>query len=226
MDEFLQEFYGTNQSPEDMEKAAAAELLEKVAADNEIDLDDLGEEDLQELYGDALSEVRGEEPEMDKEAEEKFAEADFLGRVMAHSYTSEMDKIAADPEMHGPKKPGLLRSAGRATKRGAKAYGHAMAGGKGSSGWKERVGGAAGQRGKVWGARGGTAAGIGAATYAAHKMRKKSSDADFEGAAVERANEILAESGYLDKTASGEQIERRALEMLEAEGYPVQWGQG
>lgn len=109
MDPKLAAIYGTNQETDaDLEKLAAAELAEGLANDDEVDTDGLTEEELEAVAQDVLnaSSEEGEEEggnidgEQEKtsaaeEAQEKLAEADYLGRVMAHSYHNEMQKIAA-----------------------------------------------------------------------------------------------------------------------------------
>lgn len=110
MDQFLADLYGTNEPEEaDFEKVAHLDFLEKVAEEEGIDLNDLSDEDLGELAeiaAEALDEVEGEEgyedegeesyeegDDLEKEAEAKVEEADFLGRVMAHSFNQELDNI-------------------------------------------------------------------------------------------------------------------------------------
>ena len=114
MDSFLAELYGTNEpAQEDFEKVAHLDFLEKVAAEEGIDLNELSDEDLEELAevaAEALDEASDEEYEddgeyeeeevyeddgddLEKEAEAKVEEADFLGRVMAHSFNQELDSI-------------------------------------------------------------------------------------------------------------------------------------
>lgn len=109
MDEQLAAIYGTNQvtETEDQEKLAAAELLVKLAEDEGVDLDQFNDEEIaemvNEIYG--ASAEGGEEKIAEDESQEKLAEADFLGRVMAHAYAQEMreiEKQAAD-EVQGPK---------------------------------------------------------------------------------------------------------------------------
>lgn len=112
MDQFLAELYGTNEpGADDFEKVAHLDFLEKVAEEEGIDLDELDDEDLEELAeiaAEALEEEEGyeeegeddgeyeeeyEDDDLEKEAEAKVEEADFLGRVMAHSFNQEMDNI-------------------------------------------------------------------------------------------------------------------------------------
>lgn len=123
MDQFLAELYGTNEpEAEDFEKVAHLDFLEKVAEEEGIDLNDLSDEDLEELAGiaaealDDIDEEDGYEDEEDseddddfeKEAEAKAEEADFLGRVMAHSFNQEMDMIE--------KEAGVREFAGKAAR--------------------------------------------------------------------------------------------------------------
>lgn len=109
MDEYLASIYGTS-TPESLEKTAQAELLMKLAEDEDIDLSGLTEEQLGALADQVVSDDQdpnaggvvepageaGGEAVVQEEAQAKFAEADFLGRVMAHSYTQELNKIAAE----------------------------------------------------------------------------------------------------------------------------------
>lgn len=128
MDEFLADLYGTNTPQEaDFEKVAHLDFLEKVADEEGIDLDDLSDEDLEELAeiaAEALDEddeYEGEEYEEDfeKEAEAKVEEADFLGRVMAHSFNQEMDNIDKEAGARWEAVKGGLREAGGRARRGA-----------------------------------------------------------------------------------------------------------
>lgn len=103
--------------------AASAELFAKMAAAEGIDLDSLTDAQVEELYTNTFSEQQktagemppqfakkdGEEKEEPKDEKKekakeeheekkaeatKVAEADFLGRVMAHAYVQELNKIA------------------------------------------------------------------------------------------------------------------------------------
>lgn len=151
MNPWLASIYGTD-GADDLEKTAQSHLLQKLAAENNIDLSQLSPEDLQALLAEVMSE-QGDQPGQDmnptqmgaglpanvppqmgqhpmmqqafapaaqaqvpqgmpqgamqqgaqgggdmaslqKEAQAKFEEADLLGRVMAHAYTQELEKIA------------------------------------------------------------------------------------------------------------------------------------
>lgn len=125
--------YNTPGGPpqEDIEKAAEAQLFAKLAADNNIDLNQLSDEQVLELYNQTFSKEAGDMPPqfqkkdgedekkdekkkddddekkdededkeaaarefgLQKEAQVKLAEADYLGRVMAHSFTQELGLI-------------------------------------------------------------------------------------------------------------------------------------
>lgn len=94
MDEFLNELYGTSQiiSGDDVEKQAAAEFLVKLAEQEGVDLDTLSDAEV----GDLLAEIEKKgsaQAQPQAEAQEKLAEADFLGRAMAHAYVNELHEI-------------------------------------------------------------------------------------------------------------------------------------
>ena len=150
MDQWLAQVYGTGtqDTTVDLEKVAQAAILEKLAAEGGYDLSGLTEEQAVELANELMAQGGGEQPQqaqgqpqqqqaqgepsdeeieeqLAKEAQAKFEEADFLGRVMAHSYTQEMQKIAAKlPEgVEGPNKT-FRGDVGR----GARAVGGAISG--------------------------------------------------------------------------------------------------
>lgn len=94
MDQTLAEIYGTLDE-QDLEKAAAAELAEELADDEEMDLDGLDEDDIEQLAASVLEDSDEDEDgeEVDDEFVEKVAEADQLGRVMAHAMHQELRGI-------------------------------------------------------------------------------------------------------------------------------------
>lgn len=210
MDPKLAEIYGTNKPDEaDVEKLAAAELAEKLASENGVDLENMSEEELEQTAAELLASGEGEgegegeapagdEPEAgtEKTAQEKLDEADYLGRVMAHAYVQELkeiDKTAAaemDKEAKGKMPAGLAGKVGKHLKGLAgKAKGMAEAGGKKAKHFAKKHPGA--MKGMSHGAAG--AAGV-AAGAAAHKaMSKKSSAMDTLVEA--RMAQILEESG-------------------------------
>lgn len=118
MSQFLAEYYGTNgttktaSAPEaeqdDLVKKAQVELFCKVAAEQKIDIAGMPDEQVQQLFDRFIantktaSEDEGKKKEeAEKELEEKkaaaaeFAKYDFFGRQMAHAYVDELRKIAA-----------------------------------------------------------------------------------------------------------------------------------
>jgi hypothetical protein len=122
MDQFLAEYYGTGggvaeATDDDMSKQAQVELFAKMAAAEGIDLEQLTDEQVETLYnstfskeasGDGDADDKGDEDEKKEKAkeeheekkaqQEKLGEADFLGRVMAHAYVQELNKIASATE--------------------------------------------------------------------------------------------------------------------------------
>lgn len=126
----LAAIYGTPGGPtqEDLEKSAQVEFFAKVAADNKIDLSKLADEEIANLWGQVFSKTAAEGEEGAKvetteelkddkstsaaaefeaaktsQAEEqaKFAEADFIGRQMAHSFTHELGLISEQSKEAG-----------------------------------------------------------------------------------------------------------------------------
>ena len=114
-------FAKTAASNEEAEKLAEVELFTKLAADNGIDLDQLSQDQVNELWvayktaGDEEPEKKEEEEEDDKkekakaefaekkEASMKIAESDELGRLMARSFMDEVQKLASGQAPTQPK---------------------------------------------------------------------------------------------------------------------------
>ena len=107
MNELLASHYGTNSegATEQLEKEAQTALFAKLAAENGIDLNQLSDDQISSLWDSTFKEASDDDEddkaekakkELDekKEAMSKIAEADFLGRQMAHAYVDELDKIA------------------------------------------------------------------------------------------------------------------------------------
>ena len=96
MDEqLLQELYGseTTQAEEEV-KLAQVELVEAVAAEAGVDLNELDDEELAKFAGYVLSDEDELSDVDDSEAyaQEKLAEADMMGRQMARSYMDELQQ--------------------------------------------------------------------------------------------------------------------------------------
>lgn len=90
MDEQLAEIYGTGSQEmeeDDLEKTASAELLVKLAEEEGIDLDSFSDDEIAGMIGDLQGET------VEDESQTKLAEADYLGRVMAHSMVQELNDI-------------------------------------------------------------------------------------------------------------------------------------
>lgn len=256
MDPKLAEIYGTNQASEsDVEKLAAAELAEELSENDEANIDGMSDEQIEALAAQVLAGAEGEEQEQveeqseeetdqDPESLEKISEADYLGRVMAHSYVNELRSIDAEMQKEAASKEGpqtAAQSAARDAKR-AKTPNHptfsAKARNKADSA-KKAVKGAGGKvmsaiKNNPKKAAGGglaalLAAGGGAAAYK-HKKNKEKNSSALDALAEQRALEILAENGIdineeTEKVSSGEQevlaqaVEARAYAMLENAGY-------
>jgi pyruvoyl-dependent arginine decarboxylase (PvlArgDC) len=248
MNEQLAEIYGTNQyvDEEDLVKEASAELLVKLAEEEGVDLNDFSDEEVAGM----LSELEGSVQEEDvDDYSEKVAEADYMGRIMAHAMVDELGEIDSndmEKEARFEKAPAITR-AGRAVKRffkntperyrtSGRAMKRAWTGKRGIV--KERpwtrakeVGFAA----KKVAPEAGVLGAAGGGAYAYHKMKKKSSA--IGSMAEERAYEILADNGWVsedgevidpnygyEKTASALElaVEEEAMAMLAEAGYPVQ----
>lgn len=117
MNELLAQAYGTteniyanNQTLEKTAEAAILDELEKVAAAEGIDLSDFSDDEIVEIIAEAMGEAGVEKTASaeyyEEDGQEKIAEADFLGRTMAHAFYDELtsiqhggvEKVAADEE--------------------------------------------------------------------------------------------------------------------------------
>lgn len=136
---------------------------------------------------------------LQKEAQAKFEEADLLGRVMAHAYTDELEKIASHQKTAG-RFDAAKGAAGRfrngAVSAGHKAVGHV-----------KRNKGAYG------------AAAAGAAGFGVGRASKKTKEASaFEKMAEEHAAEILSATGF--DPASGQDLyAQQAMQQDPNQGY-------
>lgn len=237
MDPKLAQVYGTNQADEtDVEALATAELTSKLAAADEINLDGMSDDEAEALASELIGsdssdeeapaeteEAASEEEETEEktageettEAQEKIAEADYLGRVMAHAYVAERREIE--------KQAAAGSELATVAKKGKGAAGKVM----------EHVK----KHGKSYGAG---AAGAGAGFMAGRKSKKASAEAPeaateelsaLDRLAVARAQEILKENGVdleqekkssLDEEKAAQlaaKVEERALAMLNEAGY-------
>ena len=258
------ETIGAGAGASDVEKLAEAQILDQMFEAEGIDVNQLPDETIvkvaHELFGanSALVKMAAEgddahedeeesespeeekkehehgESEADESDEDKVAQADFLGRVMAHSFVQERDAIEKDAGLAevGGKVMKALRSAGSAAKKAPgmlKGKGEAMAKSyaKGVKGTAAHPGSklkgiarlAKEHKKTVGGLAGGAALAAGGGAAAA--MHKKSSALDT--LAEQRALEILAENGIgvqSDEQAKlASAVEQRAYEMLVEAGY-------
>jgi len=114
MNELLAQIYNTagNSGEETLEKTAEANMLdelEKVASEEGIDLSELSDDDIVEILAEAMNADAGVETEkvayvetpveeVQDEGQVKLAEADFLGRAMAHAFYNELSQIGSEIE--------------------------------------------------------------------------------------------------------------------------------
>lgn len=224
MDPTLAQIYGTNQSADatDLEKLAADELAAGLAEDGGINVNDLSQDQIEAMAQEVLNDISGadgkdeeaENTDADDETLAKVAEADRLGRIMAHAMNQELvsiQKEASAAEQLKAEKAGLLgkrskdvRGVGRQARDTAGRAGRAVSskasevGGKVMSALKQHGGkamsaakGVAAKHPKA--ALGLGAAGVAAGAFGAGRMSKKSSALDT----LARAHvlEILQASG-------------------------------
>lgn len=211
MDEWLAKVYGTGGQSEDIEKTAQVEMLQKLAEQEGIDLDGLSAEQLESLSdevfaegeesGEEGGEEAGEEEGMEasggdeEQLQEKFAEADFLGRVMAHSYAQELQKIAASKGHMGRRE----RESAKMSDKAGKGVGRLRNAFNVARGKAHRFGAAAGRLAKAHPRKAlgaGAALAAGAGFAAGRTSKTKTASVLIEKLAEQRALEMLAEAGY------------------------------
>lgn len=109
MDPTLAQIYGTNQSADatDLEKLAADELAAGLAEDGGINVNDLSQDQIEAMAQEVLNDISAadgqgdkaentdaaDETDADDETLAKVAEADRLGRIMAHAMNQELVSI-------------------------------------------------------------------------------------------------------------------------------------
>lgn len=265
MDAQLAQIYGTGQpeafDADDLQKTAAAELLVKLADEQNIDLNQYSDEEIGELVEDLYTEKTAAEEaaaaaappfppkkkeEKEEEKEEKVAEADFLGRVMAHAYNQELENIEKEAGAKWDALKGGASGAWKSLKdvkgRGQSAaahlrqarHGRSISGQKLTKGQQVKDILRAGKKVSPE-----LLAGAGLTTGIAAAMRKKSSadESALEAMAQQYAFEMAKEAGYIDdhgnalveiqqeKEASALDmaVHGRALEICAEAGLPVEW---
>ena len=122
MNELLAQAYGTyeninaNSGVEKTAEAALMEELQKVANAEGIDLNDFSDDDIMEILQEAVNgaeevektasdETVEETAEVTEDGQEKLAEADFLGRTMAHAFYDELTAIQNGTEKTASARP-------------------------------------------------------------------------------------------------------------------------
>lgn len=232
MDNFLADYFGTNQTaPEptqdsdELEKMAQLVMLDKIAANEDIDLSSLNDDEYVALAGQVFDgqpapAEQAEATDLEKMAEAKFEEAKFLGQVVAHSMWNELDsiqKVAGKADEEAATTAQKLREAGERGRRAGERAGERL---------KELAGGAKGvaakglkglkaHKGKAALIGGGLALAGGGAIGA-----KALADRSKEGSAMDslsdaRAYEILQEHGLADEqgnVVTPEQFQKQAGE--------------
>jgi hypothetical protein len=259
---------GAAPSDEDKEKIAAADMFVKICDDNGIKIEDLTEGQVQTLWKTAMEgnekcpkcgekdckcpaakegaaqvevekkQAAAAEWQEKRAAAEKIAEADALGRIMAHSYVDELKKIA---EGEGGGLPPALKAKMEEKKEEAKGNGGNGNGGEEKK--EEEKEGAANESQQK------------AAALIAELEKQKSAStggasttAQLDELAANQALAILKEAEIDDKLAYDrvsavytlglkdsekiahvqgfdQAVQVRALEFCEAAGFPVNWDQ-
>lgn len=156
MSDLVSAYFTNDTADQDFEKQAQVELFAKLAASNGIDLNQVSEDQLSYLWNETFKTAEAEEPaeligaaaqeySQKKEAAAKLAEADYIGRRMAHAMTDELSKLADDAPAAAAKAadgPGRIRRGIDAVKNragaAARATGDAF-GAKGRAGFREGV---------------------------------------------------------------------------------------
>jgi hypothetical protein len=260
MDQFLAQHYGTGQTNEDTEKVAQAEMFLKLAAQNGIDVNALDDQQVESLWNatwnsEKIAEEETKEEEKDEKVEQakkeheekkegaaKLAEADYMGRVMAHAYVNELEQIKEAGKIGD-----AARSAGSAIKHQATGRGH-FGKAKDAKGW-----GRAAEAAKGTAHAAAIPTAVGGTAFGAHKLLKKKDKSDAEK--TSSALDEVAANFAIEKAASygfdpEEAVQRvgavltlgidesekiaqvndfdtavdvRSSELLEAAGYPIDW---
>ena len=158
--------------------------------------------------------------DMAKEAEAKFQEADALGRVMAHSYIDELEKISSARETE--KTAMRIRGGDVARATGSRV--------------KDVAGRAAGFARKHKGVAAGAAVGGGIGFVGGRASKREKTASAFEKLANDRAFQILQTLGIDPTTGQplqpqeqqqeqdvdfGAAVDQRALQLLSEAGYDV-----
>jgi hypothetical protein len=259
MDSKLAAIYGTGNYAEeetDLEKQAAAELLIKLAEEEGVNLDQFDDSEIAGMINsiykgaeeehekkESKEEEEAEEKKKEEKGEEKVAEADFLGRVMAHAMVNELNSIEKEAG-EGGRDPHPLQLAAMSRAMSSGDYKNQMEPKRSlrhktsllaDKGKKQVVLAAQkaltyakGHKGLVGGVAGGAAA-LGAGGLLAHHLMKKKEGSAMEVMAQEVAYDLAKEAGYIEKEKQASVLDQaiytRALQICEEAGLPVEWNQ-
>lgn len=232
MDQELAAMYGTaGATQEDTTKVAEMELFCKLASENGIDLSQLNDDQITELYNGTFGKeasaeqasAQPQEPEQDKvaaaaEAEfnqqkewrEKVAECDKLGRIMAHAYVQELNNIKEASDKTAGDMPPQFMGGGKKDEED-----------KGDKEDKKDE-----SKSEEDSDKEASAIDTLAAKKAVELAKEAGLDAEL---AAKRVDAVLTLGGPAasEKVASASNLQEtvhiRALEFLETAGYPVNW---
>lgn len=254
MSEYLAEFYGTTKTASapqaaedgDLQKQAQVELFCKVAAEQNIDIQSMSDDQVEQLFTNFVNNTKvaadkseGDEDEKKKETatkelEEKKAEAaefaryDFFGRQMAHAYVDELKKIAAATKVAEFPPNFFKKKDDDGGKDKADDKGDKEPEKKKDDKEQEKKASHLGSLVAPPKMKKASAIDELAFTAALKKVAEAGYDPTEAGHRINAAItlSLLGESTKLASVANVEQaVEVRALEMLEAARYPVQWAE-
>lgn len=261
MNQELAQIYG-NAPDEDAEKLASAQLAEGLQGDGSV-TSNLTDEQIEQLAaevvggGETAEKVAGQEEgaggeggggseeELSDDAKQKLAEADYLGRVMAHAFAAErrdIEKVAGAGSFFERAGGAVARADPSRLLPGAKASTRA----KGAAG---KVGEHLQRHGKKYtaGAAGSTGFALGRKSKGKEQSKHSSATPNLDALAQARAAEILQANGIdpnaaANDTGGGEKtaqtetgaddqeqkaavlaqaVENRALQLLKDQGYEI-----
>jgi hypothetical protein len=223
------------------EKTAGDESAEEEAeeqAEETTEADPTEEEESAEETEEAEETVEA----ADDDSKEKVAEADYLGRVMAHAYVQELKEIEKTAGLSDSAKGAGMAAAftaGKVIGKAKKGYKAAADAAKKGAEHAKKGAGKVGEHMKshkkkyIGGAAAAAAAGGGAAAYKHHKNKHASGTPALDTLVDARVSEILAANGITEEaeqekvaesevdpaTALALAVEERALTRLQEMGY-------
>ncbi|RLA42217.1 MAG: hypothetical protein DRQ64_00070 [Gammaproteobacteria bacterium] len=215
--------------PNHITTADVAAELAKVASNEGVDLADLSREQYHDAYNYVHATLTDPAVYQQKVAmEEKVAEADMLGRVMAHSFDDELRKVASGDatstgaadvgragaskarEMGGKMKDVAAKGYGKAKEHAGAAYEFS----------KKKIRDNPGKAGIAAGL--GVGAGLGAVA-AARRAKRKSESEKNSSLVLDRAREIAYANGFDPDTGEkvASDLDMAAVNLLRENGYDL-----